>query len=103
MAEHIARMERIGNDCVAAILTSGAQVMQALQVAALALPVADRVINELELRDVAEVGNRKHRLKYRLQSAVIALAGQTVHLQETLIRALLHFDQVRNLDGGWYF
>ena len=76
VAEHIAGMERIGDDRDAAVLTGGAQVMQPFQVAALALPVADRVIHELELRDVAEVGDRKHRLKYRLQTAVVALAGQ---------------------------
>src|SRR5204863_7120945 len=58
MAEDIAGMKRIGDDRIAAVLTGGAQVMQTFQVAALALPVADRVINELQLRDVAEVGNR---------------------------------------------
>ncbi len=100
-AEHVAGMERIGNDGVAAVLASGAQVMQALQVAALALPVADGVIDELELRDVAEIRNRKHRLENRLQAAVIALAGQTIHLQKAIVGTLLHFDQVRNLDGCW--
>src|SRR6266849_4123377 len=69
--------------------------------AALALPVADREVHELKLRDVAKVGNRKHRLKHRLQPGVVALTGQAVHLQETLVRALLDFNQVGNLDGGW--
>ena len=100
-AEHVAGMERIGNDGVAAILASGAQVMQALQVAALALPVADGVVHKLQLRDVAEIRDRKHRLKNRLQAAVVALAGQTIHLQEAIVGTLLHFDQVRNLDGCW--
>ncbi len=75
--------------------------MQPLQVAAFAFPVANREVHELELRNIAEVGNRKYRLKHRLQSAVFAFAGQFVHLQEAVIRALLNLDQVRNLDGGW--
>jgi hypothetical protein len=45
--------------------------------------------------------NRKHRLEHRLQPAVFALAGQQVHLQEAVIGALLHLDQVRDLDGCW--
>ncbi len=94
-------MKWIGDDRVATILTSGAQVMQAFQVAALALPVADRKIHELKLRNVAEVGNRKHRLKHGLQPGVIALTGQAIHLQEAFVGALLDFDQVRNLDGCW--
>jgi hypothetical protein len=49
LAEHIAGMERIRNNRVAAVLTRGAQVMQALQVAALALPVTDGVIHKLQL------------------------------------------------------
>ena len=48
-AEHIARMERIGDDRGSAILASGAQVMQPFQVAALALPVTNGVIHELKL------------------------------------------------------
>jgi len=38
--------------------------MQALQMAALALPIADRVIDEFELLDVAEIADREHRLKH---------------------------------------
>ncbi len=103
VAEHFAGMERVGDHRRSAILTSGTQVMQTFQVSALALPVADGVIDELELRYVAEVGNRKHRLKYRLQSAVFALARQLVHLQEAIVGTLLNLDQVRDLDGCWNF
>src|SRR5438046_2536765 len=48
VAQHIARMKRIGFDGGAAawIAASRAQVVQAFQVAALALPVANRVIDE---------------------------------------------------------
>src|SRR4029078_6995180 len=45
------------------------------------------------------IRNREDRLKDRLQTSVIALARQLVHLQETVVRALLNLDQVRDLDG----
>ena len=73
--------------------------MQALEVAALAFPVADRVVDEFQLRYFAEILDREHGLENRLQPGVIALAGQAIHLQEAVITALLHLDQVRNLDG----
>ncbi len=72
-AEHIARMKRVGDDHVAAIHAGGTQVMQSLQVAALALPVADGVINEVELRNIAEVGNGKDGCEDRLQTVVFTL------------------------------
>ena len=102
-AQHVAGVERIGDDGRAAVPASGAQVMQTLQVAALALPVADGVVDELQLRDVAEIGDREHRLKHGLQTGIVALAGQQVHLQEAFVGLLLNLDQVRNLDGGWNF
>ena len=77
--------------------------MQTFQVAAFALPVADGEIDELELGDIAEIGDRENGLKDRLQAGVIALAGQPVHLQKALVGALLHLDQVRDLDGGRNF
>ena len=59
VAEHIAGMERIGADFGTAvrIAADGAKVMQTLQIAALALPVADRVIDKLELAQAR--GNRR--------------------------------------------
>ena len=61
VAQHVAGMERIGPDGRAAsrIPAGGTQVVQALQVAALALPVADRVVDELELAHAAEIGDRE--------------------------------------------
>ncbi len=102
-AQHFAGMKGIGDDRRSAVLASGAQVMQPLEVAALALPVADGVVHKLQLRDVAEIADRKHRLKYRLQAGIVALAGQPVHLQKAFVGALLNLDQVRDLDGGWNF
>src|ERR1019366_6211432 len=103
VAENFAGMKRVRDNRRSATLTSRAQVVQPLQVAALALPVANCEVHKLKLGDVAEVGNRKHRLKHCLQPAVFALAGQFVHLQEAVIGALLNLDQVRDLDGRWNF
>src|SRR6185295_10014400 len=88
-AQHIAGMKRIGNDGRAAVFASGAQVMQTFEVSALALPVADGEVHKLQLRHVAEIANRKYRLKYGLQAGVVALAGQPVHLQEAFVGTLL--------------
>ncbi len=103
VAQNFAGMKRVRDHRRSAILTSRAQVMQPFQVAAFALPVANREVHKLKLRNIAEVGNRKHRLKYRLQPAVFAFAGQFIHLQEAVIGALLNLDQVRDLDGCWNF
>ncbi len=97
LAKHFAGMERIGDHHGAAIDAGGTQVMQSLEVAALALPVADGEIHERQFRDVAEVGDGEDGLKDRLQAAVVPLARQFVHLQEAVIRALLYLDQVRDL------
>src|ERR1700761_3403158 len=101
VAEHIAGMKGIGDHHGAAVDAGGAQVMKSLQVAALALPVADREVHEVELRDIAEVGDGKDRSKHRLEPVVLTLGGQLIHLQEALVAAALHFNQIRNLDGGW--
>src|SRR5581483_9491127 len=74
-------------------------VVQPLQLAALALPVADRVLDELERRVLAEVADRKDRLEHRLKAGVLALARQPIHLQEALVRLLLDLDQVRDRNG----
>src|SRR5262245_41531278 len=73
--------------------------MQASELAALALPVADRILDELQRRVLAEVTDREHRLEHRLETCVLALARQTVHLQEALVRLLLDLDQVRDWNG----
>ena len=98
-AEHVAQVERIGLTVAAAIAAGGAQVVQPLEVAALALPVADGVLDEVQLRDVAEVGDGKDRLKYRLQAGIIAFARQRIHLQKAVVRTLLHLDEVGYLNG----
>src|SRR5439155_20859949 len=87
---------RIGNQGSAAVAARLAQVMEPLQLAALALPVGDRVLDELERRVLAEVRDREDRVEPALQTPVLALARQTVHLQEALVRLLLDLDQVRD-------
>src|SRR5262249_11581735 len=74
--------------------------VQPFQVAALALPVADRVIDKFEIADTAEIRDREYRVEDGLQTDVLALIGQQVHLQEPFIRLLLYLDQVGDRDGS---
>ena len=103
VADDVAGLIRIGDNGRAAIAASGAEVVQALQVAALAFPIADRVVHEFKLRHFAEVLDRKHGREDGLQTTVIALARQEVHLQESLIGLHLDFDQVWNLNRALNF
>jgi hypothetical protein len=98
-AEHVVLAVRIGDERVTAVHTGLAQVVQPGQASALALPVADRVLDELERRVLAEVADRKDRLEDRLQPRVLALRGQAVHLQEPLVGLLLNLDQVGDRNG----
>ena len=100
IAEDVARVEGVGDDHVAAVGAGRAQVIEALEVAALALPVADREVDELELGDVAEVGDREDAGEDRLETVVLALLRELVHLEEALVAAALDLDQVRDLNGG---
>ncbi len=101
LAKHLAGMEGIGDHHGAAIDAGGTQVMQSLEVTALALPVADGEVDKVQLGDIAEIGDGENRDKDGLQPVVFPLRRQFVHLQKALIGAALHFDQVRDLDGGW--
>ena len=82
----------------AAIPARRPQVVQPAQVPALALPVSDRVVDEIQLRQPAKILDRENGRKHGLQSRVFPLARQQIHLQEALVGFLLHIDQVRNLD-----
>ena len=95
-ADDVLLAVRIGHQRQAAGLAGLAQVVQAGQLAALALPVPDRILDELERRVLAEVADREHRLEHRLQPLVLAFRGHPVHLQEALVRAALNLDQVRD-------
>src|SRR6185312_13852411 len=100
-AEHIARVERISDDHVATVGAGRAQVVEAFEVAALAFPVADGVVDKLKFGDVAKVRYGEHGGEDGLQPVVLALLRQLVHGQKALIAAALNFDQVGDLDGGW--
>src|SRR5262249_40141510 len=95
-AEDLVVAVGIGDQRGAAVDARLAQVVQAGQLAALALPVADRILDELERRVLPEVANREDGLEDRLQAGVLALRGEPVHLQEPLIRLPLDLDEVRN-------
>src|ERR1700690_382684 len=71
--------------------------------AALALPVADGVVHEVELRESAKILNRKYRGEHGLQARIFALARQAIHLQEALVGFLLDVNQIGNLNGGFDF
>jgi len=91
LAENVAGVERVGAHGGAAIAAGGAQVVQPFQVAALAFPVADRIVDELQVADAAKIRNRKHGSENRLQTDVLTLVRELVHLQKPLVRFLLHF------------
>ena len=75
-------------------------MVEPFEITALALPVANGIIDELELGDVAEVGDGEHGGEDGLKAVVFALLRQLVHLQKALIGAALHLNEVRNLDAG---
>src|SRR5439155_2374909 len=97
-AEHFPIPIRVGDERRAAVAARLSQVVQAGQFAALALPVADGILDELQRGVLPEVADRKDRLEYRLKPRVLALARQTVHLQKALVGFLLDFDDVGNRD-----
>ena len=95
-AEHLVVAVRIGNERRAAVLARLAQVVQARQLAALALPVADRILDELERRVLAEVADREDGLEDGLQAGILPFRREAVHLQEPLVRLPLNLDEVRD-------
>ncbi len=103
LAKHFAGMERVGDHHGAAIDAGGTEVMESLEVTALALPVADGEVHKVQLGDIAEVGDGENGDKHGLEAVVFPFRRQFIHLQKALIGAALHFDQVRDLDGGWNF
>src|SRR5579885_3292694 len=103
VTDDVAGLVGVGDDGGAAVPASGAEMVQALEVAALALPVADGVVHEFELGHFAEVPDRKHGGEHGLKPGVLALARQQIHLQKALIGLHLDFNQVGNLDRALDF
>src|SRR4029077_20593950 len=77
-----------------------AQVLEVAQPAALALPVSDRVLDELELAQPPEVREREDPVEDRLEADFLALLLEEVHLEELLVRPSLDVDQVRQVHEG---
>ncbi len=72
------------------------EMLQPFQLAALAFPVADGVLDELQRAGLAEIADRKDRLEDGLQSGVVPILRRGIDLQEALVRALLDLDEVRD-------
>ena len=98
LAEDFRRPLRVGANDLPAVAAARAQVAQAALGAALAGPVADRVRHEFQRTHLSEVGDREHRLEDRFEAVFDSLVGQAVHLQEALVRLLLHVEQIRDRD-----
>src|SRR6266550_2676560 len=85
----------VGDDLRPAVRAGHAQVLEALELAALALPVADGELHEIEGTGLPEIAEGEDAREDRLQAGVLALLGEEVHLQEPLVRAPLNVDEVR--------
>jgi hypothetical protein len=75
-------------------------MLESFQLPALALPNSDRVLDELKLAVIAEVGDRKDGLEDGLKTKVFSFRGKQVHLKEPLVRLPLDLDEVRDRDEG---
>src|SRR5229473_2909125 len=73
-------------------------MMQAFQVPALALPVANGIANELERRNAAKIRDREDGIEYGLKPGIFAFLRKHVHLEEPFVRILLYLDEIRDLD-----
>jgi len=100
VTENLCRVERVNLDLGTAVLTICTQVLEALEVAAFALPVADLVLNKFQRCCLTKVGNRKDRSKYRLQAGLVALFGDQVHLKKAVIRLSLDLNKIWDLCGS---
>ena len=80
-----ARPQGIDLDAGFAALAGSAQIFQSFKIAALTLPVADVILDKVQRRRLAKVGNRKDRFENGLQSRVLALFGQQIHLQKAVV------------------
>src|SRR4029450_4650900 len=67
---------------------------------ALALPVPDGVLHELERAVLAQVRYGKDALEDGLQPGVLPLARQDAHLQEALVGVLLDLDEIGDRNRG---
>src|ERR1035437_214982 len=85
VAQNVAGVERVRADGGPTTAAGRPQMVQPLEVAALAFPVADRVIDELQIAHAAKIRDREHAIEHGLQADVLALIRQQVHLQKPLV------------------
>ncbi len=90
----------LGHDLGAAVRAGHAQILESLQRVALTLPIADRVLDEIEGTRLAKVREREDTSEHRLQTMTGPFFGQQVHLQESFVGPALDIDQVRNRQRG---
>src|SRR5687767_8313357 len=72
-------------------------MLEALEVAALTLPVTDLILDIFEHCGFAKVRDGKDGRKHRLQTDTVSFLRDEIHLQETVVRLALHLDQIRDL------
>ena len=60
-------------------------MLEALELAALALPVTDGELHEVERAGLPEIRKRENAREHRLQPGVLALLREEVHLQESVV------------------
>lgn len=85
IAQHLSRIEWIDLDLGAAILAVCAQVLKALQVSALTLPVTDLIFDEFEGSRLAKIRNRENRFEHRLKADGLTFLRNEVHLKKSVI------------------
>src|SRR6185295_8991662 len=83
---------RIHSENRATRSTISSKVIKPFKLSALALPVANRVLDKFKLGGFAEVGYREDRAEHRLKPGVLALSRKHVHLQESIVRLTLNLD-----------
>jgi hypothetical protein len=88
---------------VAAVLACASEVVETPQAAAFAFPIANRVVHEVELGDLAKIRNRKDGIEDSLEADIIPFRGQKVHLEKSFVGSPLNLDEVGDLDDGWNF
>jgi hypothetical protein len=74
-------------------------VIKPFELSALALPVTDRILDKLELRSLPKIGYRKHGSEHGLQTGVLPLSRETVHLKKAVVRLTLNLNEVRYSDS----
>jgi hypothetical protein len=79
------RIERVDLDLGSTVLTVCPEMLKALKVAALALPIADLILDKLESRGLAKIRDWKNGRKDRLKAYGIPLFRNEIHLQKAVV------------------